>query len=448
MRACFINPPIQDFYSTSIRRQPLGLLYVMASVKSRGYDVSFINGHSPKKHEVPVPDELRYLERYRQNDDPRYAFPFKRYQHFGLSFDEIKLRMRRSDPGIFFISSLFTPYYRECDRIIQIAKSIKPRAPIVIGGYHAALHPEYYLLSAGADFVICGEGEESSVQLLLALEGKRGLSSVSGLAYRENGAIVRNAARRIGDLDELPVPAREFLGERDFRAYRKKAVSMISSRGCPHRCAFCTARVIWGRDLRERSVGAVVAEIRECAERYGAGMINFEDDNLFPSRERAVRLLRGLIEFQDEARRGLDLTAMNGISIEQLDEDILELMVRAGFRELNISLMSRSDSLQKKQERPFDSDRFARIAGAARKLGMNVRGYFILGLPGQSAGEARDTVHFMNGLGVRAFPSVYYNVNAPREEWAAQRSSAFFNETDELSRDDLVLLFNECMREA
>lgn len=448
MRACFINPPIQDFYSTSIRRQPLGLLYIMASVGAGGYDVSFINGHSPGKQEIPVPEDFRYLDRYRQSADPDLAFPFKRYRHFGLSFPEIERRVREAAPDIFFISSLFTPYYRECDRIIQIVKRYRPSAPIVIGGYHAALYPEYYLAEAGADFVICGEGEESSLQLLRAIGGEESLSAVSNLAYRENGAIIRNPAGQAGNIDELPCPARGLLMERDFKAYRKKSVAMIASRGCPHRCAFCTSRVIWGNRLRERSVESVVSEIRACVERHGARMINFEDDNLFPSRERAEQLLRGLGEFQDSSGIRLDLTAMNGISIESLDEEILAMMARAGFHELNISLMTHSGGLQDREARPFNSGHFARIAGAARKLGMNVRGYFILGLPGQSAGEVRETVSFMKGLGVRAFPSVYYNVKAPRAEWAAQRSSAFFNETEELSRDDLVRLFNECMGSA
>ncbi len=446
MRTCFINPPIQDFYSTSIRRQPLGLLYVMAAVRSQGYEVSFINGHSPKKREIPVPDEFRYLDRYRESNNPDLSFPYRRYRHFGLSFGEIERLIRLSDPDVFFISSPFTTYYRECERIIRIAKTVKPSALIVIGGYHAALYPDHHLISGGADYVICGEGEESSVRLLKALEGREKLSEVSSLAYRDGGAIRRNPGHRIASLDGLPLPARDLLRERDFRAYRKKSVSMIASRGCPHRCVFCASRVIWGQGIRERGVDPVVDEIRICVERYGAGMINFEDDNLFASRDRAVGLLRGIGALQDSLRRRLDLTAMNGISIEYLDDEILELMVRAGFSELNVSLMSRSQSLQREQKRPFDSGHFARIAGAARKLGMNVRGYFILGLPGQSAEEVRDTVRFMNGRGARAFPSVYYNVKAPRAEWLMQRSSAFFNQTDELSRDDLVRLFNECMR--
>ena len=133
---------------------------------------------------------------------------------------------------------------------------------------------------------------------------------------------------------------------------------------------------------------------------------------------------------------------MNGISIEQLDEEILNLMKQAGFRELNISLVSYSEQLQKLYDRPFNSQKFADIADIAKGLGMNVRSYFILGLPSQTKEEIEDTISFLKSLDVKIFPSVYYNVNTHKDQWKMQRSSAFFNETEHLCRDDLFNLYN------
>jgi radical SAM superfamily enzyme YgiQ (UPF0313 family) len=444
MKACFINPPIQDFYSTSIRRQPLGLLYIMASVRSAGFEADFINGHSLKKTILPVPEVFSYLQKYMDNPDPHLSFPFRNYSHFGLSFQEIDRRIRKTEADIFFIPSMFTPYHRESERIITMVKNIKPGAAVVTGGYHAALYPEYHLNEAGADFVVRGEGEESSAILMHRLEDGGDLSDVPNLVYKNNDTIIHNDRRNAADIDGLPFPARDYLKKRDFKAYGSNAVSMITSRGCPNRCSFCAVRAIWGPGYRSRSIDSILAEIRDCTERYHAVMINFEDDNLFISRDRAGALLKELIHFQELSGLHLDLTAMNGISLEQLDDDIVWYMHRAGFGELNISLMSHSAELQKKHGRPFDSEQFARIARAARKLYMNVRAYFILGLPGQTKEEVRETIAFLRSLDVKFFPSVYYDVNAPKNEWMMQRSSAFFNETEELSRDDLVRLFNEC----
>lgn len=448
MKACFINPPIQDFYATSIRRQPLGLLYLMSSARAAGHTAVLINGHSPKKQKAPLPGEFSYLRRYMDHDDPSLRLPFREYSHYGLSFQEIRRRLNAADADIYFIPSLFTPYHRETEMTIALAKELRPGATVVTGGYHAALYPEHHLRNAGADFVIPGEGEGSAVALMECLAKGGDISSVPGIAYLDRGVVVRTPGNSASDVDSLPFPARDALRDRDFRVYRRRAVSIVTSRGCPNRCGFCTVHTVWGGTFRERCVDSVMAEVRECAERFGADMINFEDDNLFPSRDRAVALLDGLIAYQESSARHLDCTAMNGVSLEQLDEDMLPLMNRAGFREINMSLVTHSAKLQNLHRRPFDSDHFASIARAALKLGMKVRAYFILGLPGQTKDEVRNTIAFLRGLGVSFFPSVYYNVRAPKEEWMMQRSSAFFNETKELTRDELVRLFNECYKDS
>jgi len=217
---------------------------------------------------------------------------------------------------------------------------------------------------------------------------------------------------------------------------------MITSRGCPNRCDFCTGKIIWGKSYRVRSVESVLSEIDECLNKFDVKIINFEDDNIFALKSRSVELLKELYRYQRKHDVKLDFTAMNGISIEQLDEEILNLMKQAGFRELNISLVSYSERLQKLYKRPFNSDKFSYIANIAKNLGMNVRSYFILGLPGQSKEEIEDTICFLMSLNIKIFPSVYYNVNTDKGQWKMQRSSAFFNETEHLCRDDLFSLFN------
>jgi anaerobic magnesium-protoporphyrin IX monomethyl ester cyclase len=442
VKICFINPPIQDFYSTSIRRQPLGILYIIGSIKAAGYNVSFINCHSPKKHKLPIPNEFSYLNKYISNSNRTLSFPFKNYYHFGLAFQEIERQIKSTDANIYFLSSLFTPYFQEVNKVIHIIKKIKPLSKIVVGGYHAALYPEYYLQNIDVDFVIEGEGEQSSVKLLDALINNKDLLKVPNLAYLEKDKIIKTGKNNIKDINAIPFPSREFLKERDFKMYKTRAVSMITSRGCPNRCDFCTGKIIWGKKYRVRSVESVLSEIDECIKQFDVKIINFEDDNIFALKPRAVELLKELYHFQRIHDVCLDFTAMNGISIEQLDEDILHLMKQAGFRELNISLVSYSERLQKLYNRPFYSKEFADIANIAKGLGMNVRSYFILGLPDQTKEEIEDTIRFLKSLDVKIFPSVYYNVHTSQDQWKMQRSSAFFNETEHLCRDDLFDLYN------
>lgn len=442
MKICCINPPIQDFYSTSIRRQPLGLLYIISSLKNAGHDVSLINCHSPRKHQIPVPHNFRYLEQYTDTIKSEYKFPFKRYYHFGLSYSEIIKQIKESGAEVFFISALFTTYYEETKEIISIIKALNKRAVIIAGGYHASLHPEYLLNECGADYCVTGEGEETSVKLLDAILSGCRPEDVPNLAYKDS-TIKKTKAGFIENIDSIPLPARGMLRSRDFRMYHRRAVSMITSRGCPNKCSFCTSKSVWGHTFRMRSISSVINEIEDCVSNYNTNIINFEDDNLFPSRSRAIDLLNNLKEIRKYPDKNIEFTAMNGISIEQLDGTLIQEMKQAGFNEINLSLVTYSADLQEKYSRPFDSERFKEIADAAVRLNMNVRAYYILGLPDQSKDEIEFTIRFLKELNISIFPSVYYNVNSPESEWKAQRSSAFFNETDSLSRQDLLYYFNK-----
>ncbi len=443
MKVCLINPPIQDFYSTSMRRQPLGLLYIASILKGEGHIVSLINCHTPKSHPIACPEEFAYLKKYIHADKDS-KFPFNNYNHFGMSFQEIDRQVKLSEADIFFISSLFTTYYQEVWKIISIIQSRKKNCMIAVGGYHAALYPEFFLKTCGVDYVITGEGERSSVELLKCLKDDDYISDVPNLAYVEKNDI-RYTRKSICEINSLPFPDRDFLKNRDIRVYGKNFISMIASRGCPNSCKFCTGKSIWGNSYRYRNTESILEEIDLCINKYNADIINLEDDNLFPTVERGKELLNNLIIFKKKTNKELEFTAMNGISLDAFDDIILSLMKEAGFRELNISLVSHSMNLQEKLGRPFDSYKFGMVAEKAKHLKMNVRAYFILGLPEQTIDEVENTISFLKDLEIKIFPSIYYNVNSPQEEWKMQRSSAFYNETEHLTRDDLLYYFNKCM---
>lgn len=441
MNICLVNPPIEDFYTTGIRRQPLGLLYIASALESAGHSLSLINCHTKKRGRMETPPAFSYLEKYMHGD---LKFPFAGYSHYGMSWQEIENRIRETRSDLYLVSSMFTTYYEETEKIISIIQK-HSSAVTAAGGHHASLYPGH-LLERGADFVIRGEGEIPSVMLAKMIEKGGSPDRIPNLFRYEQGAVKTSPVTITPDIDRLAFPARELLGPASMRGYGKPFVSMLASRGCPNRCSFCTSRIVWGDSYRKRDSADIMEEINLCVEKYGASIINFEDDNLFPSRERAVELLEAFTRERETKNFYPELTAMNGISIEKLDEEILILMKRAGFRELCISLVSHSDDVQKRAGRPFNSEQFMKIASSAAAAGFNVRGYFILGLPGQSVKEAEHTISFMKNLGITVYPSVYYNVYAPRAEWKMQRSSAFFNERPDFTRDDLVRCFNLCSK--
>lgn len=444
MKILLVNPPIEDFYITGIRRQPLGLLYIVSSLREAGYNPEMLNCHTGKKQLADMPSEFNYLKDYIDHPDPQIRFPFKNYAHYGMSWQEIESRIKRSPAKIYFISSLFTTYYQETERLIYLIRKYFSDAVIAVGGYHPSLYPEYFVNRAGADYVLKGEGEAAAVSLVQVIKKGGRPEDIHGIVSCKSSDEEKGLLAAAPDINTLPFPARDMLRQRDFRAYRKSFVSMISSRGCPNRCEFCTGKTIWGNSYRNRSTGDVINEILNCCEKYGADIINFEDDNLFVSNKRAQELLSAIIVMKEKTGLNPEFTAMNGISLENIDEEIIFLMKDAGFNELNISLVTQSAEVQKMNQRPFDSYKFRIVAECAKKTGLNVRGYFILGMPGQDRNEIEDTISFMQSLKIQVFPSVFYNVFSPESEWKVQRSSAFFNETPGLLRRDLVKYFNIC----
>lgn len=447
MKIILINPPIEDFYITGIRRQPLGLLYIASSLRKSGYNPELLNCHTGKKNVMDLPVEFRYLREFINHPDPLLRFPFKNYTHYGMSWQEIEARIKKTEADLYLISSLFTTYSRETERIISIIRKYNPNALIAAGGYHPSLYPEYFIHKAGVDFIINGEGESAVVQLVQTIEHGGRAEDIPGIISRKSSDEQKKLMSDAPDIKDLPFPARDLLLNRDFKAYRKNFVSMITSRGCPNRCEFCTGRTIWGNRYRSREIEDVLKEIEHCCKNSGADIINFEDDNLFPAKKRAQELLYKIIRMKERMNFSVEFTAMNGISLENLDEEIPPLMKLAGFNELNISLVTQSAEVQEMNRRPFDSEKFRSIAECAKKEGMNVRGYFILGMPGQDKKEIEDTITFIKSLGIQVFPSVFYNVFSPESEWKMQRSSAFFNETPGLSRIDLIKYFNKCSKE-
>jgi radical SAM superfamily enzyme YgiQ (UPF0313 family) len=447
MKILLVNPPVEDFYITGIRRQPLGLLYIASSLREAGYNPELLNCHTGKKQVVDLPSEFSYLKEYIDHPDPQIRFPFKNYTHYGMSWQEIEARIKNNPSDLYFISSLFTTYYQEAEKLISIIKKYHKNAIVAVGGYHPSLHTDYYLNKTEVDYVIKGEGEIGAVRLVQLLEKGGEPESIPGIVSAKSSDEQKISMTDAPDIKNLPFPARDLLLHRDFRAYRKNFVSMISSRGCPNRCEFCTGRTIWGNRYRSREIEDVLNEIMQCCENYGADIINFEDDNLFPTKKYAQQMLAAIIEMKEKMNFFPEFTAMNGISLENLDEEIPPLMKLAGFNELNISLVTQSAEVQSVNRRPFDSARFRSIAESAKKSGLNVRGYFILGMPGQDKKEIEDTITFMKGMKIQVFPSVFYNVFSSEREWKMQRSSAFFNESPELSRSDLIRFFNICGRD-
>ena len=454
MKILLIQPPIHDFYQTSIRTQPIGLAFLAASLKNEGHEVEILDCQTETKKSISIPAELSYLKDFYPFNDRSPFKLYSGYYHFGMDWHDIRKKVGASTADVFGISSSFTPYHGEALEIARIIKETDKRNIVVMGGAHVSCDPEGVLRSPSVDYVVLGEGEVRFALLLEQIErGKPGsIKKIDGIGYRKDGEIRINTLQTfVRDLDSLPPPARELLDLDRYRVRKKRSTMIITSRGCPHRCAYCSAHLVMGTSFRSRSPEAILEEMMTCQAQYGIENFDIEDDNFTFDQERAKRLMYLIIRTFGE--RKMELSAMNGISFASLDEELLRLMKKAGFHTINLSYVSTDPSTKEKMGRPRPSTEFDRIVEEAERVGLHIIAYAIMGMPGQTIQEMVDTLVYLMGNKVLVGPSVYYPTpgtplfeRCDREgilpphpvQW---RSSAFPLKTKEFSRLDLITLF-------
>lgn len=454
MKILLIQPPIQDFYQTSIRTQPIGLAYLAASLQTYGHEVEILDCQTEKRRSIPIPPELSYLRDFYPFNDRSPFKLYSGYYHFGMGWEEIRKKIEDSKADVFGISSNFTPYHGEALEIARIIKEWDKKNIVVKGGAHVSCDPDGVLKSPFVDYVILGEGEIRFPLLLEEIEKGRvdKIEEIDGIGYRVNGEIRINPLQSfIQDLDSLPHPARELLDLDRYRMKKKRSTVIITSRGCPQGCAYCSTHLVMGAAFRTRSPESILQEMMECRKRYGIQIFDIEDDNFTFDKERAKRLMSLIIETFGE--QGLELTAMNGVSFASLDGELLRLMKQAGFHTVNLSFVSTDPSTKKRMGRPVAEKDFNDILEETEKVSLNVIAYAIFGMPGQTIEEMVDTMICLMGKRVLIGPSVYYptpgtdlfkrckEIGILPSHPFQWRSSALPIETADFSRLDIVTLF-------
>ena len=453
MKILLIQPPVLDFYQTSIRTQPIGLAYLAASLQVHGHEVEILDCQVEKKKSIPIPSELSFLSDFYPFGDRNPFKLYTGYYHFGMGWGEIRKKVGDSKADLFGISSSFTPYHGEALKVARIIKEWNKKNIVVMGGSHVSGEPEGVLRSPDVDYIVLGEGEFRFPALVEQIQrGKvKEISGIDGVGYRTDGEIRIHPLRDfIQDLNSLPFPERGLLDPDRYRINSKRSTMMITSRGCPHGCAYCSTHLVMGSSFRVRNPENILQEMRDCHRKYGIEVFDIEDDNFTYDLERAKRLMKLVMDAFGE--KNIELTAMNGVSSASLDGEVLGLMKRAGFHTINLSYVSSDPSTKERMRRPQERTDFNQILEKAEEVGLKVIAYAILGMPDQIIEEMVDTLIYLMGKKVLVGPSIYYPVPGTPlfqrckedgilpsniSQW---RSSALPIETKEFNRLDMVTL--------
>lgn len=291
--------------------------------------------------------------------------------------------------------------YHIASRILRVCKNFDSSLITLIGGPHVSFTANQVIEEAPwIDIVVRGEGEQTLVDLLNSWAVGRDLAQVPGIAYRRNGDITLTAPRPlIRELDELPLPARHLLPLSKYRAL-KAPCTVITSRGCPFGCIFCSAPKMFGRGVRFRNPRAVVDEIEIVNREFGFKQINIVDDTFTVKEEHVQSICEGLME------RGLNVKWSVYSRVDTVTPRLLRLMKQAGCSWVCYGLESGSQKILDRIKKRITVAQSKQAVKMAKEAGIDVMVSFLLGLPGENQRTARQSVRLAEEL--RKEYGVYY----------------------------------------
>lgn len=287
--------------------------------------------------------------------------------------DDLAQKIRAFYPDVVGFS-VITPNYPVARQQIRRLKDWDPSVLVVAGGIHANLFPED-LLADGADVVVLGEGEETMPRLLDEWRSGGRFDAVPGLVWSREGTLLRQPkANRGVDLDSLPIINRALY---DLEQYTHH--SMVGSRGCPYRCAFCCnyTGTILTKGVTTREHGRVLDEMVHLRDRFGAKEIFFVDDIFLLRRAKAKGFCRDVI-----AER-VGVSWIGQMRVDTVDEELAELMVAAECRRVYFGVESGSDTILEAAKKGVGTAQIRDGIRAAKRAGMRVKTGWIYGLPGR-----------------------------------------------------------------
>lgn len=385
MRVCLINPP-------RIQPKSWGKPNVF-----QPFDIAYVAAVLENQHKVCIIDSpTEGMKNLEQIDDLRYQV--------GLTSEELADRIKRWSPHVVGITIPFSGWSKPAFDVASTVKSVDDGIVTVMDGQHPSARPSECLKNPNIDFIVIGEREQTMSELVEALEKdmKRDFRQIKGIAFKESGETVVTPPRPlIQDLDSLPFPARHLLPMQAYfdavkvRPIRgvihKPWVSMITSRGCPYNCVFCSMHIVMGKQWRARSAENVVDEIEQLVENYNIQQVDFWDDNMMLDKKRGEAICDLIVE------RGIDIEwyTPNGVRADTLDERLLTKMAASGCKKIRIAPES---GVQRVVDNIIEKNQDLKAVENAiilsRKLGIKVGCFFVIGLIGETKDDIEQTIKY------------------------------------------------------
>lgn len=363
MKVLFVNPPqtASKYKFMGVIAPPLGIAYMAGVLQENNIDVEILDASAED-----------------------------------MDFKDVEKELLKRKPDLVALTAL-TPTIGRALETAQVVKETLPDSIVVMGGYHPTFNFIETLEDENVDIVIRGEGEYIMLNLVQTLENQSSLHDVKGIVFEDKNSkeiVVNPEAPLIQDLDELPFPALNLLPMKKYRLLDMDThmTTMITTRGCPMQCSFCSSAAMHGKKIRERSVENIVDEIEYLKTNYDIDTIAFMDDTFTLKKRKVMAICDEIL------KRNIEIMWGCTSRVDTLDEKLLKKMKESGCITIFIGVESAD---QQQLDNMCKNTTIAKIENAfkiAHKLKIRTIASVALGMPGDTKEIMNKTVKFVHKL--------------------------------------------------
>lgn len=365
----FINPGVNYERNLGFARRfavkvaPLGIAYLAAILRARG-------------------DQVMVIDQFAE----------------GTTDESIVGRLSTFGTDVVGFNLLTASASRTKRICLQIRQSL-PAAKIVLGNIHASIFHERILREGWADAIVHGEGEPLIEKIVDAFGGSGDLAEIPSLSFMKNGEVVQTPrAEQLRELDHIPFPAWDLFDLSQYQThtiltYGKMTLPLISSRGCPWNCLFCSQNHFWKKVVL-RDPALVAQEMVENNRRFGCRHMTFHDANFPVSKKYGMELAEAIIQSGLPGKS----TFVTEARMEIFDEELILTLKRAGCCALMFGIESGVERIRDTIHKGFSNEKIRRVVEICDREKINTMGLFLIGLPGETKEDFKQTARFARSL--------------------------------------------------
>ena len=349
---------------------------------------------------------LSYLNSYLQMN----GYDSKLYDFFFESWDYVEDILIKENADIVGITCL-TEGRNNSFKLLSLIRRIKKETIVVFGGHHSTYMYDQLIKSFDIDYIVLGEGEEKFLNLIQAIEGKMPLESVGGIVYKKGGLVFKNSMKDgdfIKELDKLPFP----LLEENLHIFTKypslkelhpkqvknippevsengRVISIITSRGCPYNCQFCSTTLFWGKRWRFRSPKNIVDEIEYYYTHFGFRYFNFADDAFTIVPKRAIEICKEI------TNRNLEIYFDCTTRADTITDELVKWLKRAGCLFVALGVESGSRKILETINKKISPSSVIKAFRILKKNDLSAYPLLMVGNPGDNDETIHKTILLM-----------------------------------------------------